>query len=982
MYIRLNSRWALFFWGLFGLWGQAGRCGAGQAYESAPLSSALKILRPCYRNNIYASERLSELVFAVTLSPEVRLASASVVYRLIGEGGNEVAQGRVSVKHIRQPLRIAIPDLLPGRYFLKVQAMEATGAVQAEATATLRKLPPPPVGNEVRIDENRNLLVNGQPFFGLGWYGSVPTEDPRADVVALQNVVTPVVVELPDISALTENFARHGIMSIVSVENGRLFYSFKLWQEDKAALRPIAEELKILAEPSPELRKLMAELIAAVQGEPGLLGYYISDEPEINGVRSDYLEHLYQLLCELDPYHPVFITNDTLEGIVTHGYRCADVLNPDPYSLRFDYVPRFLKRVNEVGRIGQSTYVTLWHASGQAHFTHEYGTAPPYSYRVFRHQYLAAIAYGAKGFTAYTSPFFMPEIEYRYGLPYVWRELRFLEKAILAPPPAVPVQVEAAVEMGLFAREVDGKVYLILAHHQPGAQEATVRSELLEGRKSLFVLSEGRTVEVVNGAFSDHFTEGDVHVYTDDPEAIRFPTVDQVIAELADRAAQSVKPGNLLHYAGGSRAVVSGGAYAPWFEQYYYYALNGITDDLGWYLSHGQPPQWLEVVLPQARNVGRVVIYTPNLADYDLQFFGPDGAVRGAEIRGNEAPVAEHCFQPPLPTMKLRITARAVRAGADPPRALVREIEAYEDAGTGPATPITRVEGPILAASRPLFLTAEDTRPNVLWSDDFTGFEAARGSPEPKWTFNEQDLRVRPQPGGGIVCSCTAAVGYAGMTRLFPYDPAYRFLQVKLSQMRGEGYQFAYVGLGSPGRGEGFRGAINTARPGIYTVDTHFISDRFATGQEKSCLLTLSTAGSSKQEDGTVKPGPEFTFDGVRLVRVPEDGLLVTREDGSPLGDTIKPGDTLRFELLLSQPAADVTVEVQTHFTYSRLPLNGQPYVPLRRTDETGRRWIGQITLGPGTGKFKLQGYPVVFKANVAGGSLRETYASAFVSFE
>ena len=31
---------------------------------------------------------------------------------------------------------------------------------------------------------------------------------------------------------------------------------------------------------------------------------------------------------ELDPYHPVMITNDTLDGIVTHGVRACGISTP------------------------------------------------------------------------------------------------------------------------------------------------------------------------------------------------------------------------------------------------------------------------------------------------------------------------------------------------------------------------------------------------------------------------------------------------------------------------------------------------------------------------------------------------------------------------------------------------------------------------------------------------------------------------------
>ena len=42
------------------------------------------------------------------------------------------------------------------------------------------------------------------------------------------------------------------------------------------------------------------------------------------------------------------------------------------------------------------------------------------------------------------------------------------------------------------------------------------------------------------------------------------------------------------------------------------------------------------------------------------------------------------------------------------------------------------------------------------------------------------------------------------------------------------------------------------------------------------------------------------------------------------------------------------------------------------------------MKLGPGTGKFDASksGYPVVFRAVVTGGTIHETYSSAFVSVE
>ncbi|MBI2301101.1 MAG: hypothetical protein HYU66_19490, partial [Armatimonadetes bacterium] len=411
----------------------------GLATDTKPLS--IRLLRPCYRNNIYAGEALREIVFEAQMSAGVRQATAKVAFLLSDAAGKPLARGTAVVAATAKPLSLAAANLAIGTYTLSLTALGAGGKEVATATAPVRKLPPPDRGDEVRIDEHRRILVNGKPVFNIGWYGGIPDADPRPDVVALQDLMTPDVIYPPKSESIGERFRAHGVRTVASVENGRYLYAFNLWQQGKEELRKVCDEWHALTEPSDDMRRLTKEMVDCVRGEPGLLGYYIADEPEIHDVQSAYLENYYKLLCELDPYHPVVVTNDTIDGIVTHGCKCADILNPDPYNSDWDYVPNFLKKVNEVGAVGKAIQVTLWHSASDTHMTQDYGTGRPYPYRVFRNQYLASVAYGAMGFTAYTSAFFMPEPEYRYGLPHVWRELRVLEPAIVAPPPAATVTV-------------------------------------------------------------------------------------------------------------------------------------------------------------------------------------------------------------------------------------------------------------------------------------------------------------------------------------------------------------------------------------------------------------------------------------------------------------------------------------------------------------------------------------------------------------
>ena len=78
----------------------------------------------------------------------------------------------------------------------------------------------------------------------------------------------------------------------------------------------------------------------------------------------------------------------------------------------------------------------------------------------------------------------------------------------------------------------------------------------------------------------------------------------------------------------------------------------------------------------------------------------------------------------------------------------------------------------------------------------------------------------------------------------------------------------------------------------------------------------------------------------------------------------------------------DAAVEAKKSHEYSPLPMNGEPYVQLVKTDADGREWAGRVKLGPGTGKFALAGYPLVFRAMITGAPVKESYFSAFTSVE
>ena len=131
-----------------------------------------------------------------------------------------------------------------------------------------------------------------------------------------------------------------------------------------------------------------------------------------------------------------------------------------------------------------------------------------------------------------------------------------------------------------------------------------------------------------------------------------------------------------------------------------------------------------------------------------------------------------------------------------------------------------------------------------------------------------------------------------------------------------------------------------------------------------------------------VMKGIDYAFSDIRLVQQPKDGLLVTMADGSPIPRVLKIGDRLLFQLFLIEPATDAVVELQRDSWYEPVRINGEPYVQLVKTDADGREWAGRVKLGPGTGKFALAGYPLVFRAMITGAPVKESYFSAFTSVE
>ena len=202
-------------------------------------------------------------------------------------------------------------DLAPGVYEVTVTAEGPGGRAATETGIFCSKQP----GSRVAIRDDKILLVDGEPFFPLGAYRD--PSDSLDDFSGLKqagfNLTHNYAFEnhrdedLPLETARDYLQAAHG--------NGlRVFMGFNRTRIDQRAYT--------------SLQRRAAELM----DEPGLLTWYMIDEPAARGIPVSALERLNRALHAVDPFHPTSIVYCVPSAFRTYA-PCSDIFWNDPYPV-------------------------------------------------------------------------------------------------------------------------------------------------------------------------------------------------------------------------------------------------------------------------------------------------------------------------------------------------------------------------------------------------------------------------------------------------------------------------------------------------------------------------------------------------------------------------------------------------------------------------------------------------------------------------
>jgi hypothetical protein len=939
----------------------------GQVRGSVLAHGALTIelSKPVYRGSIFPTERLDSLEFSIATPQwpqqprlEIALRDAAGLVR-----GQRIAEGAAA----RAPQRLPVQALPAGTYRLSVRLLDAQQTEVGQGEVAITKLAPQP-GSEVRIDSRQNILVNGRPMTFVGWYGRAVLDRTQPGIQALQNFQTP--VTLPgltqqDMAPLRTAHQAEGVYSVLSVEPRRLGETCQLSATERAS---VASEWTRVGRLTDVAEACIRRIVRTVRSEPWLFGYYLADEPEDQGARPDWLVAAYRLLKEIDPYHPVVITNDTPAGISTHGVVASDIVSPDPYSPDPEVVAEYLAASRAALTPGKALMVTLWAAAAHTHFMDDWVRGEAYAFRTLRQQRLLALTAGARGWTEYTSEFFLAEPRLRYALPAIWRELRFLAPA-MAHPLVESRRNDQAVAKWL--GRSGGHLYAVAVNTTRTRQPVQLEHPALRMIRSFHVVGEGRRLRLARGVLHDTLGVGEARIYTTDPRSRTLPTLAAVKRLVERRLKESQQPGNLLAAARGVRAFASAGYATPWYLQGYLNAVNGVRDDAGWTVLPGRQSSWLDLILPREAEVHRIVVYSPNLSDYEIELTDAAGVRRVSAVRGNRDSVATHRFSPAVRALHVRLTVRSARPGGrGAAGVVVREVEAYGVAGPDVPTAPEPNQPAVVGEGQGGRTALPGAGAAVQWFDGFVTDDWNVGGGR-GWSFDSTEIGVEPRSGGGVLLRSTSRRGYASMSRALRLDSTSRYLQAEIPFIEPQGYDWVHLSVSGSDSSRQDGPTVLTRWPGIYTLDLRGSQITSPTDRR----LTVTVSGAVVGVLGHLRPGPQALVRSMRVIGTPVNGLVVTRADGSPLAANAAVGDSIRLRVLLDSAAQGVNAEALSGSRYDRLTVNGGPYVQLKRSGMfNGREWEATVVIGTDWVATRSSGqYPVLFRAFVSGGAIVST---------
>jgi hypothetical protein len=297
----------------------------------------------------------------------------------------------------------------------------------------ISKLPPAP--EEVWLDCDNNLVINGEPHFPTGFYS--------VDWMGRMDVPTEGQYTL---------FHTYATSSAARLDPEQTDWKWQEWLDAGAAngMRAFlgigyggdrTEDFhqRLVRGGAPEPERQMREFIRRWRDHPGVAAWYLYDEPSLSGRTKEEMQYLYELADTEDPYHPKAVCQVFWSDASFVPW--LDILMPDPYPIRAEN-SRPLRSVASAVRAARHTVrdekpvwaVLQWYQYPEGRYP---------TPREMRCMAFLAVAAGAKGVVWYSFYHgYNEDSKHWPELASIGRELRSIEDVVLASSGDVPVRIE------------------------------------------------------------------------------------------------------------------------------------------------------------------------------------------------------------------------------------------------------------------------------------------------------------------------------------------------------------------------------------------------------------------------------------------------------------------------------------------------------------------------------------------------------------
>jgi hypothetical protein len=482
--------------------------------EKPPLVE-FDLVYPNYRGLVFPEARRAR-VTAVLQPEEYGVKPADLTLELSCRGQGKATLARQRLRGTQAAIDAPVRPLPAGALTLTATLKGADGAAVATREWPLRKLTPDEVGKlSVYIDEHNNAIVDGKPFFPLGFYGSGSASQAAEIADSPFNCLLdygtnrkPKAEMLAYLDMLDEKGLKL-VYCLNDVYPTATYYEGQSW-EGVEGNEAIAEAV-----------------VKAYRDHPALLAWYLNDERPKS--MAPAMREYYERIRHADPNHPCYIVLCNMAEL-SYFVDTTDVMGVDPYPIPQSPATRvsdWMEWANAATRGHMPTWLVpqafAWYqhhpaGSDRARIPTEEdlrtGRAP--TYEEARCMTYLALAHGAKGliYWCYYNMRVLPQYEEMWGwMKRIGEEVKTLSPVLLSPEDLGPVASDPSpITIHTKLKRCTGRLYLIAVN--AASEPCEVTFELARKLpREVGVMFEGRAVSAQGRRLTDQFKPLEVHVY-------------------------------------------------------------------------------------------------------------------------------------------------------------------------------------------------------------------------------------------------------------------------------------------------------------------------------------------------------------------------------------------------------------------------------------------------------------------------------------